>query len=83
MATTTTKDRIEERVTEALITFGVEREEINRDAEWEPLDVDSLDLVELAQIMEEEFGVQIREEDLKGITTVGEAIDFVAERADS
>jgi acyl carrier protein len=83
VATTITKDQIEERVTEALVSFGAERETISRDAGWEQLDVDSLDLVELAQIVEEEYGVQMREEDLKGIETVGQAIDFVAERAKS
>jgi acyl carrier protein len=81
MPTTTTKDQIEERLVEALVSFGAEREDISRDAGWESLDVDSLDLVELAQIVEDEFQVQMREEDLKGITTVGQAIDFVAERA--
>jgi acyl carrier protein len=81
MPTTVTPDQIEERLTEALVTFGADRETISRDAGWESLDVDSLDLVELAQIVEDEYQVQMREEDLKGITTVGQAIDFVAERA--
>jgi acyl carrier protein len=83
MPATVTKDQIEERVTEALVSFGAERDAITRDAGWEQLDVDSLDLVELAQIVEDEFQVQIREEDLKGIENVGQAIDFVAERAGS
>jgi acyl carrier protein len=83
MSTTVTKDRIEERVTEALVSFGAEREAIGRDVGWEQLDVDSLDLVELAQIVEDEYGVQIREEDLKGIENVGQAIDFVAARTES
>jgi acyl carrier protein len=81
MPTTVTTDQIEERLVEALVSFGAEREAITRDAGWESLDVDSLDLVELAQIVEDEYQVQMREEDLKGITTVGQAIDFVAERA--
>jgi acyl carrier protein len=83
MSTTVTKDQIEERVTEALVSFGAEREAIGRDAGWEQLDIDSLDLVELAQIVEDEYGVQIREEDLKGIKTVGQSIDFVAARTGS
>ena len=81
MEATITKDQIQERMTEALVSFGAERDAIGRDAGWEQLDVDSLDLVELAQIVEEEYRVQMREEDLKGIETVGQAIDFVAERA--
>jgi acyl carrier protein len=83
MPTTLTKDQIEQRVVDALVTFGAEPDSISRDAGWEQLDVDSLDLVELAQIVEEDFQVQMREEDLKDIRTVGQAIDFVAERASS
>lgn len=79
---TITKDQIEERVTEALVSFGADRDDISRDAKWESIDVDSLDLVELAQIVEEEYGVRMKEEDLKELPTVGSAIDFVVERAD-
>jgi acyl carrier protein len=81
--TTVTKDQIQERVVEALVSFGAERDEITPDATFESLDVDSLDLVEMAQIVEEEYGVQMREEDMKDLRTVGQAIDFVAERAGS
>jgi len=77
-----TKEQIEERMTEALVSFGAERDDVKRDADWESLDVDSLDLVELAQIVEEEYGVKMKEEDMKEMKTVGDAVDFVAERAD-
>ncbi len=77
------KEQIQERMTVALESFGAEREQIKREADWESLDVDSLDLVELAQIVEEEYGVKMREEDMKEMKTVGDAVDFVAERADS
>jgi acyl carrier protein len=83
MSATQTTDQIQERVTEALVSFGADRDAVVRDAGWEQLDIDSLDLVELAQIMEDEYGVQIREEDLKEIQTVGQAIDYVAARAGS
>jgi acyl carrier protein len=83
MPATVNKDQIEERLVEALVSFGAERESITRDAGWESLDVDSLDLVELAQIVEDDYGVQMKEADLKQIETVGQAIDFVAERAGS
>jgi acyl carrier protein len=79
--TTTTKEQIEGRVREALIEFGAEPDQISRDAEFESLDVDSLDLVEMAQIVEDEYGVQIKGEDMEGLKTVGQAIDLVAERA--
>ncbi|MDQ3720138.1 MAG: acyl carrier protein [Actinomycetota bacterium] len=80
---TANKEQIEERMTEALVSFGAEKDQIKRDAEWEALDVDSLDLVELAQIVEEEYGVKMGEEDMKQMKTVGDAVDFVAERAGS
>jgi len=80
MPTTVSKEQIEERVKEALIEFGAEPDQINRDAEFEKLDVDSLDLVELAQISEDEWGVKIKGEDMEGIKTVGQAVDLVAER---
>jgi len=80
---TANKEQIEERMTEALVSFGAEKDQIKRDANWESLDVDSLDLVELAQIVEEEYGVKMQEEDMKEMKTVGDAVDFVAERAGS
>ncbi|CAN5501872.1 acyl carrier protein [soil metagenome] len=80
---TANKDDIQERMTEALESFGADREQIKREADWESLDVDSLDLVELAQIVEEEYGVQMKEEDMKNMKTVGDAVDFVSERAKS
>jgi acyl carrier protein len=80
MSTTVTKEKVEERITEALVEFGAERDKINRDAEFEALDVDSLDLVELAQIAEDEWGVQIKGDDMEGIKTVGQAVDLVTGR---
>ncbi len=41
------------------------------------LDADSLDLVELVMALEEEFGVEVPEEDLEGVETVGQAFDLV------
>ncbi|MBI4884252.1 MAG: acyl carrier protein [Actinobacteria bacterium] len=41
------------------------------------LDADSLDLVELVMALEEEFGVEVPEEDLDGVETVGQAYDLV------
>jgi acyl carrier protein len=79
--TTASKEQIEGRVREALIEFGAEPDQISRDAEFEALDVDSLDLVEMAQIVEDEYGVEIKGEDMEGLKTVGQAVDLIAERA--
>ena len=75
-----TKDQIEARVNEALVEFGAESDQITHGATFEALDIDSLDLVELAQIVEEDYGVEITGEDMKNINTVGQAIDFVDAR---
>lgn len=80
MPDTITRDQIEARMSDALIEFGADAAQIQPDADFESLDVDSLDLVELAQIVEEEYGVQITGEDMKTLTTVGSAVDFVEKR---
>jgi acyl carrier protein len=46
----------------------------------EDLEADSLDLVELAMALEEELSVEIPDEELEGIRTVGDAVEFIAER---
>jgi acyl carrier protein len=81
MAATVTKEQISERVTEALVELGADRDEIKPEAEFEALELDSLDLVELAQVVEEEWGVEITAKDMEGLTKVGQAIDLVAAKA--
>jgi acyl carrier protein len=49
----------------------------------EDLEADSLDLVELAMALEEELSLEIPDEELEGIRTVGDAVDFVAVRVGS
>ena len=46
----------------------------------EDLEADSLDLVELAMALEEELSLEIPDEELEGIRTVGDAVEFVAGR---
>lgn len=46
----------------------------------EDLEADSLDLVELAMALEEELSLEIPDEELEGIRTVGVAVEFIAER---
>jgi acyl carrier protein len=79
MPATTTE--IETTVFESLETFGADPELINRDAQFEELDVDSLDLAELAQIVEDKFGVTLETKDMKNIKTVGDVLDLIAARA--
>ena len=81
MTATVSKDQIQEKLTEALVELGADRDAIKPDAEFEALDVDSLDLVELAQIVEEEWGVEITGKDMESLKTVGQAVDLVEQRA--
>jgi acyl carrier protein len=46
----------------------------------EDLGADSLDLVELIMSMEDEFGLEISDEDAEGILTVQDAINYILER---
>ncbi|MGZ8632373.1 MAG: acyl carrier protein [Solirubrobacteraceae bacterium] len=80
MSTPTTQ-QVEERIVDAIATFGPDKSEVTRDATFESLDIDSLDLVELGQIVEDEFGVRLEPADMKDLRTVGDAIDLVASRA--
>jgi len=81
MTTTVTPEQIEAVVVDALAELGPERDQITRDASFEALDVDSLDLAELSQIVEERFGVVLKGDDVAQISTVGEAIDLIHSRA--
>ena len=47
------------------------------DTTWEELDVDSLDLVELVQSLEDEYDVRIDDEQLRPVKTVGDAVRLV------
>jgi acyl carrier protein len=72
---------IESVVFTALEEFGADKDAITREATFEVLDVDSLDLAELAQIVEEEFGVAIKSSDVESLQTVGDVLDLIAARA--
>lgn len=72
--------KLERRVFEALVSFGADEDMISRDASLEDLDVDSLDLVELGQIIEDEYGLRLTPEDFTDVETVGQAIDTIQTR---
>jgi acyl carrier protein len=78
---TVTTEQVEARVVDALASFGPDKSQITRSSTFEELDIDSLDLVELAQIVEDEYGVVLKGEDMKGLQTVGDAVDLISSRA--
>jgi acyl carrier protein len=81
MSTTITTDQIETVVYDALVEIGPARDQLHREARFEELDVDSLDLAELSQVVEEHFGVKLKGDDVEKIKTVGDAIDLIEARA--
>lgn len=61
--------------------LGKPEDEISLESAFiEDLGADSLDLVELVMAMEDEFGVEISDEDAQRIITVQDAINYVMER---
>ncbi len=65
----------------AVEVLSVSEAQVTPDAKFgDDLDADSLDLVELVMALEEEFGVEVPEEELEGIETVGQAYDLVANK---
>jgi acyl carrier protein len=80
MPTQVTSDTVEKVITDGLVEVGAEREAISRSATFEDLDVDSLDLVEIAQIIEDEFGVELDGDAVKDVKTVGDVVDLVVAR---
>ena len=57
---------------------SVDASQVTREASFaDDLDADSLDLVELVMALEEEFDVNVEEEALEGITTIGAAYDLI------
>lgn len=72
-----TFDRVQAIVAEQL---GVDPEKVTPDAEFvQDLNADSLDLVELIMSLEEEFGVEISDEDAEKIVKVSDAMEFIQE----
>ena len=76
---------IEEKV-KAIIAeqLGVKPEEVTTQASFiDDLGADSLDTVELVMALEEEFGIEIPDEDAEKMTTVGDALKYVQEKSAS
>jgi acyl carrier protein len=70
---------IEQRVKDIIVEqLGVEEDEVSAEASFiDDLGADSLDTVELVMAFEEEFNIEIPDEDAEGISTIQEAIDYI------
>ncbi|MCL4136664.1 UNVERIFIED_CONTAM: hypothetical protein GTU68_056144 [Idotea baltica] len=62
--------------------LGVPAEDVNEGASFiEDLGADSLDIVELVMALEEEYDIEISDEDAEKILTVGDAVKYIGEHA--
>jgi acyl carrier protein len=77
----TTLERVQSIVSDRL---GVDAEQVVPEAEFiGDLNADSLDLVEVIMAMEQEFDLEIKDEDAEKIRTVGDAVKYIDENAAS
>lgn len=74
-------DKIKQIVVDQL---GIENEdEVTMETSFQDLNADSLDVVELIMALEEEFELEIPDEDAEKLTTVGGAVDYIKEKLKS
>ena len=77
----TTLERLQGIVSERL---GVDSDQVVEGAEFiGDLNADSLDLVEVIMAMEQEFDLEIKDEDAENIRTVGDAVNYIQEHQQS
>ena len=76
---------IEERVRDLVVDqLGVSEDQVNSQASFiDDLGADSLDTVELVMAFEEEFGIDIPDDDAEKMSSVGDAIKYLEENSKS
>ena len=73
------QDKIRQIIADQL---GVKKEEVTDSAKFvDDLGADSLDTVELVMALEEEFGIEIPDEEAEKLVTVGDALRYIEEKA--
>ena len=81
MADESIEGKVKGIITEQL---GVNEDQVTNDAKFiEDLGADSLDTVELVMAFEEEFGIEVPDEEAEKLTTVGEVITYIEGNAES
>ncbi|MBJ7347584.1 MAG: acyl carrier protein [Thermoleophilaceae bacterium] len=76
-----TADQVLEKIKEVVPKFGVDPDAVTGEATLEDLDMDSLDVVEVMQAIEDELGIRVPDEDLEDLSTIGDAIAAVVKNA--
>ena len=73
------QDKVRQIIADQL---GVKKEEVTDSAKFvDDLGADSLDTVELVMALEEEFGIEIPDEEAEKLATVGDALRYIEEKA--
>lgn len=73
-------EKVKERISDIL---GVDSDDITMDSSFiDDLGADSLDIVELIMALEEEFDIEIPDEDAERIQTVGDVVEYIKEHTD-
>jgi acyl carrier protein len=77
-----TGEKVEQRIKKIIAeNLDVEEDEVTNEASFvDDLGADSLDTVELVMAFEEEFGIEIPDEDAEKILTVGKAIEYIKDK---
>jgi acyl carrier protein len=78
---TPTREQISARIIDALVEFGADPEKLRPEATLEELDIDSLDLFELGQILSHEFNIEVNPQDFEEIDTLGDAQEAMLKQA--
>ncbi len=78
-----TKEQIFDKVKEIIVDqLGVEEEEVTLESSFiEDLGADSLDIVELIMALEEEFGLEIPDDEAEKIANVNDAVEYIRENS--
>jgi acyl carrier protein len=79
--TTPSREQISTRIIDALVEFGADPEKLRPEATLEELDIDSLDLFELGQILSHEFNIEVNPQDFEEIDTLGDAQEAMLKQA--
>jgi len=77
------KDQIFDKVKAIIVDqLGVEEDEVNAESSFiEDLGADSLDIVELIMALEEEFEIEVPDEDAEKLATVTDAVEYIKEHS--
>jgi acyl carrier protein len=81
MAPDATSQTVLAVVSDELVRLGAEREDITSESKLTDIDLDSLDLAELAQLIEERYEITLTGADVTGIRTVGDVVALTENRA--